>query len=284
MEQRTCPRCGECFAPNTHNQKYCSRQCGKAVENAKRRGTTPPPKVSSYYCIECGKHCVKGQNVVAHASKFCSPVCKRRNWKKRNEERVKPLKLLIKSEGTTTQILRWKSLCATYNPAFWKPIFVRRCRGCGVQVTSSGYQRFYCSTDCKAQAKRRRHRRRYPENRKSRARAKKYGVIYQSVPRNWIGMRDGNKCQKCGVLCRTDVDMNTHPLARHIDHIVPISKGGSHAAYNLQVLCRSCNLEKSDTIDDLYLLYIASALARSYIVGWRLGTQGGTKERNRQRT
>jgi 5-methylcytosine-specific restriction endonuclease McrA len=48
----------------------------------------------------------------------------------------------------------------------------------------------------------------------------------------------GWKCQLCGC----DLDESTVG----IDHIVPVSKGGTNAIENLQPLCHSCNSRKSD--------------------------------------
>jgi hypothetical protein len=53
--------------------------------------------------------------------------------------------------------------------------------------------------------------------------------------------RDNYQCQMCGV-SRTD------GAVLEIDHIHPISKGGSNGLHNLQVLCRECNSGKSDKI------------------------------------
>lgn len=54
--------------------------------------------------------------------------------------------------------------------------------------------------------------------------------------------RDGFRCQICG---RTQAD----GIKLHVDHIVPISKGGRTVKSNLRTLCDQCNLGKRDKIE-----------------------------------
>lgn len=51
--------------------------------------------------------------------------------------------------------------------------------------------------------------------------------------RKWVFERDAYRCRECG---------DHHDL--EIDHIFPISRGGSNAVENLQTLCKPCNLKK----------------------------------------
>jgi DNA-binding XRE family transcriptional regulator len=51
--------------------------------------------------------------------------------------------------------------------------------------------------------------------------------------RDLIYERDGAVCRTCGATTRLD-----------IDHIIPVSGGGTDDLDNLQVLCRSCNSRK----------------------------------------
>jgi len=61
-------------------------------------------------------------------------------------------------------------------------------------------------------------------------------AIPTSVRRE-VWRRDEGKCSKCG--SRANL---------HYDHIIPVSKGGSNTARNIELLCEPCNLAKSDLI------------------------------------
>ena len=49
--------------------------------------------------------------------------------------------------------------------------------------------------------------------------------------------RDSGKCVKCG-----------SQESLEFDHIIPFSKGGANTYRNLQILCKKCNIEKSNKI------------------------------------
>ncbi len=53
--------------------------------------------------------------------------------------------------------------------------------------------------------------------------------------RRRVFLRDGGLCQHCGSYKEPQVD-----------HIVPYSRGGSHEASNLQILCGPCNRRKGN--------------------------------------
>jgi hypothetical protein len=83
----------------------------------------------------------------------------------------------------------------------------------------------------------------------SKRRSYKHQVIFQPHERKFLLDRDNWTCGICKkkVHDRSTGKWNTHDKA-HIDHIIPISKGGKTEPLNLQVLCRTCNLSKGDKI------------------------------------
>jgi 5-methylcytosine-specific restriction endonuclease McrA len=66
-----------------------------------------------------------------------------------------------------------------------------------------------------------------------------YGRLrkFPKKQKNRIMSRDGRKCKICG--CYEDLT---------IDHIVPVSKGGSNRDNNLMTLCLTCNQRKGSDI------------------------------------
>jgi 5-methylcytosine-specific restriction endonuclease McrA len=82
-------------------------------------------------------------------------------------------------------------------------------------------------------------------------RSYKHKVIFTPYERKQILDRDNWTCQTCGIKVhdRHTGNWNT-PDKAHIDHIIPISKGGNSEPKNLRILCRTCNLSKHDKQDE----------------------------------
>ena len=78
----------------------------------------------------------------------------------------------------------------------------------------------------------------------------KHKVNFTPHERKVILDRDNWKCCNCGIKVhdRSTGDWNT-PDKAHIDHIIPLSKGGNSEPSNLQTLCRTCNLSKNNKIE-----------------------------------
>ncbi len=58
-----------------------------------------------------------------------------------------------------------------------------------------------------------------------------------SEVRNKVWLRDDGKCKRCGVRANLE-----------FDHIIPVSKGGSNTEKNIELLCKGCNIKKSNRI------------------------------------
>ncbi len=82
-------------------------------------------------------------------------------------------------------------------------------------------------------------RRSYEHNRK----AVKFGIDSERFHDIEIFKRDNWVCGICGE--RVDRNLvHPHPYSKNLDHIIPISKGGSHTRMNTQCSHRVCNIKK----------------------------------------
>lgn len=100
---------------------------------------------------------------------------------------------------------------------------------------------YYAANRDKCMAWHREDRKRHPERTRELARgwqatrrAKKTGGITAPQLREWF-LAQKKICHWCGVKCQQD---------SHIDHIIPLAKGGGHEARNLCIACPPCNLRK----------------------------------------
>lgn len=67
------------------------------------------------------------------------------------------------------------------------------------------------------------------------------GILTDSM-RYDVLKRDGFRCVLCGMSAKDGAML-------HVDHIIPVSKGGKTTMDNLRTLCEKCNLGKSNKIE-----------------------------------
>ena len=122
---------------------------------------------------------------------------------------------------------------ADYRPA---PHPVRECRACGSSFAARVPSHVYCRPACRAKATRR-----PPGRRRDHAH-----YINRKV-RDAVIARFGRRCY----LCSRDVVAPTVPFTPEsltIDHVIPVSAGGTDDIDNLRAVHLACNVAKGDRL------------------------------------
>lgn len=90
--------------------------------------------------------------------------------------------------------------------------------------------------------------------RKFLSRAAKFGCegLHSAADIAAIREGQGGRCAICDIDCGADY---------HVDHIIPLSRGGSNWPENLQILCPGCNLSKGTKTHDEYLDWLSMRVA-----------------------
>ena len=119
-----------------------------------------------------------------------------------------------------------------------KPVYIpvqpwaRSCEWCSVEFSLNRVSRF-CSRVC---------RQRYFNKRRK---LKMRGLTPQVISAKRLWVRDNGVCGLCGQVV-DQAHVYPHPMAATVDHIVPISKGGSQSESNLQLAHARCNTSKGN--------------------------------------
>ena len=82
-------------------------------------------------------------------------------------------------------------------------------------------------------------------------RARKRAAHIETVDYQEIYQRDNWTCQLCGV------DLKDRPGEIHVDHIVPLARGGLHYRANLWTTCQTCNLSKGAKLVEPWHIWLA---------------------------
>jgi len=182
-------------------------------------------------CKKCGAILERAQSTIIQKHIRCDE-CKARELEQRQiqQERIK----LIRSFYAIKELKTPKT-----------------CEKCGEIFYSQYPQKKYCSDKCKKRKHAQDYRKEHKREHKYRERCRKYGVYYDaSVTRDKVIARDHGVCQICGVKCdETDKGWGSfgerYPT---VDHIIPLSKGGTHTWDNVQCACAICNSYKRDIV------------------------------------
>jgi len=264
--ERKCPTCGGDVSGHP-SKKFCCAKCRRLneksrrnlVEELKRRRETAPERTCEY----CGTVFRRGKDS-HNAARFCSRKCgfeaKSNVWRSPpvdNDLRSSALDLGARFRVTRCLCVQCGqrfvggNITAMYcsigcqRQAFWRRRGVdpapRRCPECDVvfEVVYGRGAAVFCSDECSAKH----NRRKVKWRRKARMRS----VANDNIDPFYVFDRDGWRCKLCGVSTPKRLRGTYDDRAPELDHILPISLGGSHTLDNVQCACRKCNGAKGAT-------------------------------------
>lgn len=217
-----CPRCGEPVpitrvANRGRPSKYCSRQCGRAYndEQARLRHLELNPDFER----EC-EHCGKDFKTRMKIQRYCSEDCRLA---------VAPSKAALRWRANNPESGPVEYECSICAAKIVKP---KKIAGAAVQ------HGVYCDT-CRESAQRARYRKKTVKRQSS---TKPSGIWIEQILEAY-----GYICY----LCSEPIDMKLPRTSRRgatVDHVVPLSRGGSDELDNLRLTHWICNNAKSNKL------------------------------------
>lgn len=113
------------------------------------------------------------------------------------------------------------------------------CNECGIVFNATRSNQMYCCDKCK-----KKHNNKRKEITR-RHKIKENGKIDWSITLTKLVKRDKGKCYICGDMVNMTLDSNDEYYGS-IDHVIPISKGGTHTWGNVKLAHRHCNSVKNN--------------------------------------
>lgn len=231
-QERDCEYCGVRFKRKRHSKdaaRFCSRECGFAATSeyagisVETKATAESLRVfvstKRCRCEECGARF----SGVSLGAKICTEACRRSRLRR----------LYVVRQLARDDIDRSERQCPECAKTFAPP------------YGRAGAK--FCCNECAAKNSRR--------TSKAKRRARIRAVANDNVNPFKVFDRDGWQCRLCGVKTPRRLRGSTEDRAPELDHILPLSAGGSHTYDNVQCACRKCNAAKGATPMGQMLLF-----------------------------
>lgn len=265
---KQCEVCGKEFKAKRRTAKTCCRKCSDKLYEQNR---TVKHK---YTCEHCGK---EFEHTNRKTVKFCSEKCLAEYNKQelfiREQERLRlrtiynkcsycgatfaTTKSNVKYCSDDCRILHGKTLAkeryviTSAERLKNNPInkINKRCKECGKHFSTTYSNKIFCSNKCK-----RKNNYRINEiNRRNKI--IENGSVDWSISVERLYRRDKGTCYLCNGQCdMNDYYVNDNDIVicgndyPSIDHVIPISKGGTHSWDNVRLAHRHCNAIKRDAL------------------------------------
>ena len=241
--ERVCVRCGVTF--RSVNAKFCTSAC------ASRRAHDALP---THICEVCGKVFKRSVNgTMRCCSRECGFLLQKKERSASKDQRgltAEPwrgryIKVeFAKCEGCDLIICKrlnrkfCSDACCYASKLIPKAIHSLTCKECHSEFKSLSKRSSFCSKACvRADLKRR-----------QKHKIKADGTVFNRVTFGEVYYASDGKCHICGLLAPRYLRGSGLFAEPTIDHVVPLSRGGSHRLENVKLAHRACNSSKSDSL------------------------------------
>lgn len=196
-------------------------------------------------CKRCGSTFEKNAQVVRKKKRMRCDICTQQKKETKEREREEQRKRL-EEQRQLSMIAKQKAEEERERKR------LKKCNECGNEFRADHLGRKYCSDECLKKHQRR--IRKYKHKLKMK-RLDEEGLFDESITLSKLIAKYNNTCYLCGGQC----DSSDYTITKEgyfivgsmypsIDHVVPISKGGTHTWDNVKLAHHGCNSLKNDDV------------------------------------
>jgi len=222
-----------------------SKRCGRCERNLPFDAFTRSkqyPDGHKAYCKECYRSYEASRRQGPSGWKIREADRIRRQENLDNRRAIEKRAYEVRRSNSSYLSIHRQQASARNSEAYKASNPVKSCVICGCEycnLFSRQSSKPTCSDACSRELS---SRGRWKKNSKRRAIVR--GADADRIDVHAIFERDGWQCQQCGIATPKEKRGLYHSDSPELDHIIPLSKGGSHTYGNVQCLCRHCNMRK----------------------------------------